>query len=312
MRKAFTLIELLVVIAIIAILAAILFPVFAQAKAAAKASANLSNLKQIGLGHLQYSNDSDDAFALTARYEDAAGQAAAFGAPVGTNMNTTPANVIPWTETVYPYTKNREIYTSPVEGSVSGTGYAKQYKQAMFFGVVSQAKAIQTWMGAPTVATYQIPGNYGNVAFIDGPFGMGALSGLAVPSLSQTAIDRISDVIMVSDAGAFDMDLTVDGTLTNGMPCVPASGHAVAGSTPWSGQVYQGPWARKNVSGAYGGGKSCVYDAGQKGTTTFVAIDGSAKSVDLKGRIYEKKTATVNGVAGRTVIARMFAGTIDN
>ena len=45
-RKAFTLIELLVVIAIIAILAAILFPVFAQAKAAAKATASLSNLKQ--------------------------------------------------------------------------------------------------------------------------------------------------------------------------------------------------------------------------------------------------------------------------
>ncbi|HEY3779756.1 MAG TPA: prepilin-type N-terminal cleavage/methylation domain-containing protein [Fimbriimonadaceae bacterium] len=58
--KAFTLIELLVVIAIIAILAAILFPVFAQAKAAAKTAASLSNVKQIGLGALMYSNDYDD------------------------------------------------------------------------------------------------------------------------------------------------------------------------------------------------------------------------------------------------------------
>ena len=49
MKKAFTLIELLVVIAIIAVLAAILFPVFAQAKAAAKKSACLSNLKQLDL-----------------------------------------------------------------------------------------------------------------------------------------------------------------------------------------------------------------------------------------------------------------------
>ena len=60
--KGFTLIELLVVIAIIAILSAILFPVFAQAKAAAKKTACLSNGNQIGIALMLYLNDYDDVY----------------------------------------------------------------------------------------------------------------------------------------------------------------------------------------------------------------------------------------------------------
>src|SRR5882757_9772781 len=59
-RSAFTLMELLVVIAIIAILAAILFPVFAQARAAARKAACMSNEKQISLGILMYIQDYDE------------------------------------------------------------------------------------------------------------------------------------------------------------------------------------------------------------------------------------------------------------
>jgi prepilin-type N-terminal cleavage/methylation domain-containing protein/prepilin-type processing-associated H-X9-DG protein len=59
-QKGFTLIELLVVIAIIAILAAILFPVFAQAREKARAVTCLSNLKQLGLGIMMYTEDYDE------------------------------------------------------------------------------------------------------------------------------------------------------------------------------------------------------------------------------------------------------------
>lgn len=62
MRRAFTLIELLVVIAIIAILAAILFPVFAQVREQGKATACLSNLKQIGTGMMLYVADHNEAY----------------------------------------------------------------------------------------------------------------------------------------------------------------------------------------------------------------------------------------------------------
>ena len=61
-RKGFTLIELLVVIAIIAILAAILFPVFAKAREKARQTACLSNLKQLSLSFMMYTQDYDDTF----------------------------------------------------------------------------------------------------------------------------------------------------------------------------------------------------------------------------------------------------------
>lgn len=59
-RTGFTLIELLVVIAIIAILASILFPVFARARENARRTSCQSNLKQIGLGWQQYTQDYDE------------------------------------------------------------------------------------------------------------------------------------------------------------------------------------------------------------------------------------------------------------
>ncbi len=61
-NRGFTLIELLVVIAIIAILAAILFPVFAKARDKARQITCVSNVRQIGLGVLQYVQDYDEKF----------------------------------------------------------------------------------------------------------------------------------------------------------------------------------------------------------------------------------------------------------
>ena len=98
--RAFTLIELLVVIAIIAILAAILFPVFAQAKVAAKKSADLSNLKQLGLANMMYATDYDDIYN-----------------PVGVARINCPGqpngNWDLWQALIRPYTKNDQIFLSP-------------------------------------------------------------------------------------------------------------------------------------------------------------------------------------------------------
>src|SRR5215469_16047426 len=95
-RKGFTLIELLVVIAIIAILAAILFPVFAKVREKARQTSCASNLKQLGLGYIQYYQDYDENF------------------PCGTaGAAAWPRAGIGWAGQIYPYVKSPGVYACP-------------------------------------------------------------------------------------------------------------------------------------------------------------------------------------------------------
>lgn len=103
-KKAFTLIELLVVIAIIAILAAILFPVFARARENARRASCLSNLKQIGLATVMYTQDYDEKYPPTYILTSQP-------APGGEEWN--PGTAWYWQQILYPYTKSMQLYRCP-------------------------------------------------------------------------------------------------------------------------------------------------------------------------------------------------------
>ena len=116
-KKGFTLIELLVVIAIIAILAAILFPVFARARENARRSSCQSNLKQIGLGVFQYTQDYDEKYPhLYSNLDGAANWA----------TPTTAAGDQGWAMLLQPYLKSTQIFQCPSE-TVAPTADATAY-----------------------------------------------------------------------------------------------------------------------------------------------------------------------------------------
>jgi prepilin-type N-terminal cleavage/methylation domain-containing protein/prepilin-type processing-associated H-X9-DG protein len=123
-RHGFTLIELLVVIAIIAILAAILFPVFAQAREKARASACLSNAKQIATALYMYVQDFDETYPCKWIYRFSGGQ--------------TPPS-IRWNQALVPYLKNDLIYKCPSHqnryGDVNRVGLANYLDWGVSYGI---------------------------------------------------------------------------------------------------------------------------------------------------------------------------------
>lgn len=115
----FTLIELLVVIAIIAILAAILFPVFARARENARRPSCQSNLKQIGLGLAQYTQDYDEQYPFVYN---------------GTSNGNVSGQS--WKVVIQPYVKSTQLFTCPSAASprdqasndgVTGRSYVTNY-----------------------------------------------------------------------------------------------------------------------------------------------------------------------------------------
>lgn len=149
-RAAFTLIELLVVIAIISILAAILFPVFGRARENARRTSCLSNMKQIGLGIMQYTQDYDEHYTPCTT-------CTIFGAPLGA---CAPNYAILWPQILQPYVKSQQIFQCPSDtdttsvstwaASVPPAGYVAPFH-------TSYLAAFNIMYNSPMLAAVQSP-----------------------------------------------------------------------------------------------------------------------------------------------------------
>lgn len=123
-KRAFTLIELLVTIAIISILAAILFPVFARARENARRANCMSNLKQIGLGIMQYTQDYDEQMPLIS--VNGPPDAASTGAWDESN------GPLGWVDALQPYIKSLQVFQCPSDKTgpntnANGGGYTDYF-----------------------------------------------------------------------------------------------------------------------------------------------------------------------------------------
>jgi prepilin-type processing-associated H-X9-DG protein len=175
---------LLVVIAIIAILAAILFPVFARARENARRASCQSNLKQIGLGLLQYSQDYDEKLTLI-YYNPQTGPEA--GSWASTNGDT-----YKWMDAIYPYVKSEQVFTCPSSSNqpymynkrMPHSTLAAAWPSGQYFGSYGMSEAY--WGGGPANAT--------------GP-GRGTASTGSTTPIGLAEIEAPATTVLVTDTG---------------------------------------------------------------------------------------------------------------
>ncbi len=240
--KGFTLIELLVVIAIIAILAAILFPAFAKAREAARRSSCSSNLKQLGIAVMQYTQEYDETY---------------------------PAGIDPdwhngWSTIVQPYIKSIDVFRCP-----SDPNLAKVAGQSSDFWGASLS------YGANALVVYN------NATSQNENHGvLGAAQGwIANTPTKMATIQRPSDTVMIAEKLNGNVVGKTGGTSGNVSFWGPTSLISNVGGGWEAVAPQQIPDGTKPVSAAYGDGANGAVSAPHLETGNFLFADGHVKSM---------------------------------
>lgn len=173
--NAFTLIELLVVIAVIAIVAAVLFPVFAQVREKARTTSCLSNLKQIGLGMIQYVQDYDEKICPFVYSDSQGGAHYWFGSRNSTGVYDMSQGLL------QPYMKNPDIQDCPDAPPLT----SESGNRPIAYGINYYYFYFPDYSGDPKSANFE------------------KLSDTLVPE-ALSAFDSPANTIMLADSGFID------------------------------------------------------------------------------------------------------------
>lgn len=196
-RRAFTLIELLVVISIIAVLAAILFPVFARARENARRSSCLSNMKQLGLAFMQYTQDYDEQLPINGSTSSYPGSSswdvaiapytgvkvgggaspAIFRCPSDTAIETKSSYAIPWNGMHAPGSTPTFVFGTTLKPD--GSSYSANFTGVKLASIPHPATTIMlaelpsSLPGIPSSDPLYVNNSFGNYSnsYVTGPVG---------------------------------------------------------------------------------------------------------------------------------------------
>ncbi len=267
-RSAFTLIEILVVIAIIAILAAILFPVFARARENARRTTCQSNLKQLGVGMLQYAQDYDERYIPNTKTGSIA---------------DTPA--ISWTVVLFPYTKSRAILRcasntttvlSSSNDSSIGTTNTLNYTYNAYIGGQG--------CGTPTLTA--TPGRLASQIVLPSQTPL-LVEAVGIPYALGT--DKVDQSLIFFVAGAVKVDPTF--TVMQGRALTDPQN--LASTSPWTGLIPLPPKYTERSFGVTMGapGANVHFDC-----ANFLFADGHVKA--LKAPVPIPPVGTLSPIPG--------------
>ncbi len=210
----FTLIELLVVIAIISILASILFPVFARARENARRTSCLSNLKQMGLAMMQYTQDYDETYPYA-----------------WSNLGTTPpgglwglgTNIWAWQQILHPYHKSVQVFACP-----SGVGANDTKPSRGHYGANNSLLVLP---GSASIKIAAVQATANTYAFMDGgnytlAVGYARTTGTADNGGYIPGIGKLGSACTAVSTGTALVDDCKTGRHFDGVNVAYADGHA--------------------------------------------------------------------------------------